>query len=125
MTQPGGPPPRRPALQGVFTDTRKPERDALFVALIGENHDGSAYAVAAAEAGAAAVLVPERSAAKVAAELAQSAALLAAHDTGRALALLAQAGHRARSARRRPWIKEGVAPDRIISIGDTRCATSG
>jgi UDP-N-acetylmuramyl pentapeptide synthase len=76
-------------LQGVFTDTHKPERGALFVALNGENHDGSAYAVA--EAGAAAVLVPERSAAKVAAELAPSAALLVAHDTGRALALLAQA----------------------------------
>jgi UDP-N-acetylmuramoyl-tripeptide--D-alanyl-D-alanine ligase len=78
-------------VQGVFTDTRKPERGALFVALVGENYDGSAYAAAAAEAGAAAVLVQERSAAKVAAELSPGAALLAARDTGRALALLAQA----------------------------------
>ncbi|GAC1338747.1 MAG: UDP-N-acetylmuramoyl-tripeptide--D-alanyl-D-alanine ligase [Myxococcales bacterium] len=80
--------------KGVFTDTRKPERGALFIALVGEHHDASAFAVQAARDGAAAVLVPERAASRVDGEIAAArggAAVLAANDTGRALALLGQA----------------------------------
>ena len=50
---------------GVFTDTRKPAAGALFVALSGENHDGAAFAEAAARAGAAGVLVPRAHAARI------------------------------------------------------------
>ena len=78
-------------LEGVFTDTRKPAKGALFVALVGEQFDGSLFAAAALNAGAAAALVPERSVASVAPSLPAGAPLLAAHDTGRALALLGQA----------------------------------
>jgi len=80
--------------QGAFTDSRNPVRGALFVALIGEHHDGSRFAADAARAGAAGVLVPHSSAARVRDELAAQGlapALLAAHDTGRALGGLAHA----------------------------------
>ena len=77
--------------EGVFTDSRHPQKGALFVALVGEQFDGSLFAVAAAQAGAAAILLPERSVASVASAIPRSTALLAAHDTGRALALLGQA----------------------------------
>jgi UDP-N-acetylmuramoyl-tripeptide--D-alanyl-D-alanine ligase len=80
--------------RGVFTDSRKPERGALFIALVGEHYDACAFAAQAARDGAAAVLVPEKGVSRVEGELAAasaSAAVLAANDTGRALALLGQA----------------------------------
>jgi len=73
---------------GVFTDTRKPAAGALFVALSGENHDGAAFAEAAARAGAAGVLVPRAQAARISGIFAQAnihAAVLSSADTGRAL----------------------------------------
>ena len=82
------------ALDGVFTDTRKPQKGALFVALVGEKHDASEFAAQAAKDGAAAVLVPRGAAQRVREELqaaGSSAALLAASDTGRALGGLAHA----------------------------------
>jgi UDP-N-acetylmuramoyl-tripeptide--D-alanyl-D-alanine ligase len=80
------------AVQGVFTDSRAPAPGALFVALVGDNHDGSDFAGQAARDGAAAVLVPSQAASRVRAQLAGSnAALLAALDTGRALGQLARA----------------------------------
>jgi UDP-N-acetylmuramoyl-tripeptide--D-alanyl-D-alanine ligase len=42
---------------GVFTDTRRPQAGALFVALKGENFDGHAFLMQARAAGAAAALV--------------------------------------------------------------------
>jgi len=45
------------AVQGVFTDTRKAQAGALFVALIGENFDGHAFVAEAARSGATAALV--------------------------------------------------------------------
>ena len=80
-------------LAGVFTDTRKPERGALFVALRGENFDGSDFAKQAVEGGAAGVLAPADSVEKVRAQIG-AAALLAAADTTRALGLLAGAWRR-------------------------------
>jgi UDP-N-acetylmuramoyl-tripeptide--D-alanyl-D-alanine ligase len=82
------------SFEGAFTDSRNPVRGALFVALIGERHDGSRFAADAARAGAAGVLVPEASAARVREELAAQGlapAVLAAADTGRALGGLAHA----------------------------------
>jgi UDP-N-acetylmuramoyl-tripeptide--D-alanyl-D-alanine ligase len=81
-------------LAGVFTDSRTPLPGALFVALVGERHDGSKFAAAAAKAGAAGVLVPSASVARVREELdAQGLrpAVLAAADSGRALGTLAHA----------------------------------
>jgi UDP-N-acetylmuramoyl-tripeptide--D-alanyl-D-alanine ligase len=81
-------------LEGAFTDSRKPVRGALFVALVGDNHDGSEFAAQSAKAGAAAVLVPNASAARVREELGalqSDAALLASADTGRSLGGLAHA----------------------------------
>jgi len=79
---------------GVFTDSRAPVAGALFVALVGDRHDGSQFAVAAAKAGAAGVLVPAGAAARVRDELRAAGlkpVLLAAADTGRALGGLAHA----------------------------------
>ncbi|HWE26028.1 MAG TPA: UDP-N-acetylmuramoyl-tripeptide--D-alanyl-D-alanine ligase [Myxococcales bacterium] len=79
---------------GVFTDSRTPVPGALFVALVGERFDGSQFAAAAAQAGAAGVLVPAAAAARIRDELAAKKlrpALLAAVDTGRALGGLAHA----------------------------------
>ncbi|MFL5379566.1 MAG: hypothetical protein ACJ787_16790, partial [Myxococcales bacterium] len=39
------------ALEGVFTDSRKPVKGALFVALVGEKHDASQFAAQAAKDG--------------------------------------------------------------------------
>jgi len=81
-------------LEGVFTDSRKPQKGALFVALVGEKHDASEFAAQAAKDGAAAVLVPRGAAQRVREEMQaakSSAALLAATDTGRALGALAHA----------------------------------
>ena len=80
--------------EGVVTDSRAPVRGALFVALVGERHDGSVFAAAAAQAGAAGVLVPSASATRVREELAAQGlrpAILAGPDTGRALGGLAHA----------------------------------
>jgi UDP-N-acetylmuramoyl-tripeptide--D-alanyl-D-alanine ligase len=79
-------------LAGVFTDSRAPVPGALFVALVGERFDGSQFAVPAAEAGAAGVLVASAAAARVREELAAKnlrPAVLVAVDTGRALGALA------------------------------------
>jgi len=81
-------------LTGVFTDSRAPVPGALFVALVGERHDGSQFAVASAQAGAAGVLVPAAATARVRDELTAQRlrpALLAAVDTRRALGDLAHA----------------------------------
>ena len=80
--------------EGAFTDSRTPVRGALFVALVGERHDGSLFAAAAAQAGAGGVLVPSSAAARVRDELAAQGlrpVLLAAQDTGRALGRIAHA----------------------------------
>jgi len=80
--------------EGAFTDSRAPVRGALFVALVGERHDGSQFAAGAAQAGAAGVLVPAAAVPRVKEELAAAGArpaLLAAPDTGRALGRLAHA----------------------------------
>ena len=85
--------PEQP-FEGAFTDSRNPVRGALFVALVGERHDGSRFAADAARAGAAGVLVPAAAAARVREELAAQGlapAVLAAADTGRALGGLAHA----------------------------------
>jgi UDP-N-acetylmuramoyl-tripeptide--D-alanyl-D-alanine ligase len=85
--------PEQP-FEGAFTDSRNPVRGALFVALVGERHDGSRFAADAARAGAAGVLVPAAAAARVREELAAQGlapAVLAAVDTGRALGGLAHA----------------------------------
>lgn len=47
-------------VRGVFTDTRKPEAGALFVALRGPRFDAHEFLATAAEAGAAAALVERR-----------------------------------------------------------------
>jgi UDP-N-acetylmuramoyl-tripeptide--D-alanyl-D-alanine ligase len=44
-------------VRGVFTDTRKPEAGALFIALVGEHFDAHEFVGAAKHAGAAAALV--------------------------------------------------------------------
>jgi UDP-N-acetylmuramoyl-tripeptide--D-alanyl-D-alanine ligase len=80
--------------EGAFTDSRTPVPGALFVALVGERHDGSLFAAAAAQAGAGGVLVPSSAAARVRDELAAQGlrpVLLAAQDTGRALGRIAHA----------------------------------
>ncbi len=76
--------------EGAFTDSRKPVPGALFVALRGENFDGSDFVAQAIEGGARGVLVPADAVARVEGKL-QGAALLAARDTGRALGGLAAA----------------------------------
>lgn len=73
--------------EGVFTDTRAPLAKGLFVALRGENFDGSNFAVQAVQGGAAGVLLPHDALAKAP----PGVAVLTAVDTGRALGLLAAA----------------------------------
>jgi UDP-N-acetylmuramoyl-tripeptide--D-alanyl-D-alanine ligase len=65
---------------GVFTDTRKPIRGGLFVALQGDNFDGSDFVAQAIEGGASGALVAEGSSVP-----GFTGALLIARDTGRAL----------------------------------------
>jgi UDP-N-acetylmuramoyl-tripeptide--D-alanyl-D-alanine ligase len=81
---PGGP------FEGVFTDTRAPLARGLFVALRGENFDGSNFLAQAVAGGAAGVLVPEDAVAKAP----PGVAVLSAPDTGRALGGLAAAWRR-------------------------------
>ena len=76
--------------EGAFTDSRKPVRGGLFVALRGENFDGSDFVGQAVQGGAAGALVPADALAR-AKEQAKGAALLTAKDTGRALGGLAAA----------------------------------
>jgi UDP-N-acetylmuramoyl-tripeptide--D-alanyl-D-alanine ligase len=90
---PGGP------FEGVFTDSRHPLPKALFIALRGERFDGSQFAAAAVEGGAAGVLVPTDTTEKVRGQIG-SAALLTAPDTGRALGALAAAWRRRLAALR-------------------------
>ncbi|MGZ6123422.1 MAG: UDP-N-acetylmuramoyl-tripeptide--D-alanyl-D-alanine ligase [Myxococcales bacterium] len=78
---------------GAFTDSRKPVPGALFVALRGENFDGSEFVAQAVQGGAAGALVPVDALAKVK-EQAKKAAILTAVDTGRALGALAAAWRR-------------------------------
>ena len=82
------------AFQGVFTDSRKSQIGALFVALSGERHDGAAFAVQAARDGAGGVLVQAQGAAAVVEGLARAGlypAVLVTGDTGRALLGLGRA----------------------------------
>jgi UDP-N-acetylmuramoyl-tripeptide--D-alanyl-D-alanine ligase len=72
---------------GVFTDTRKPIANGLFVALKGENFDGSDFVEQAMKGGATGVLVSPEAVAKVP----DGVVVLAATDTGRALAGIAAA----------------------------------
>jgi UDP-N-acetylmuramoyl-tripeptide--D-alanyl-D-alanine ligase len=81
-------------LTGVFTDSRKPQAGALFVALSGERYDGAAFALQAARDGAAAVLVPPPGSSHLAAQLESAGlgtAVLVASDTGRGLLGLGRA----------------------------------
>src|SRR3989449_5761717 len=87
IAAPGGP------FEGAFTDSRKAVPRALFVALRGDNFDGSDFVAQAVRGGAAGVLVPADALAKVRAE-AKGAAVLTAPDTGRALGGLAAAWRR-------------------------------
>lgn len=79
--------------EGAFTDSRKPVARGLFVALRGENFDGSDFVGQAVQGGAAGALVPVDALAKAQAQ-AKNAALLTAVDTGRALGALAAAWRR-------------------------------
>jgi UDP-N-acetylmuramoyl-tripeptide--D-alanyl-D-alanine ligase len=79
--------------EGAFTDSRKPVRGGLFVALRGENFDGSDFVGQAVQGGAAGALVPADALAKARAQ-AKDAALFTAVDTGRALGGLAAAWRR-------------------------------
>jgi len=88
IAAPGGP------FEGAFTDSRKAVPRGLFVALRGDNFDGSDFVAQAVQGGAAGVLVPADALAKVRAQ-AKGAAVLTAPDTGRALGGLA-AGWRRR-----------------------------
>src|SRR5262249_57780777 len=81
VAQPGGP------FEGVFTDTRKPVPQGLFVALKGENFDGADFLPQAVQGGANGVLVTPQ-AASIAP---RGVAVLTAADTGRALGGLAAA----------------------------------
>lgn len=84
---PGGP------FEGAFTDSRKPVRGGLFVALRGENFDGSDFVGQAVQGGAAGALVRVDALVKAKAQ-AKQAALLTAVDTSRALGALAAAWRR-------------------------------
>src|SRR5713226_7276156 len=76
--------------EGVFTDTRHPLKNGLFVALKGDNFDASEFVRAAVEGGAAGALVSADALEKARPQIG-SAALLVAKDTGRALGRLAAA----------------------------------
>jgi UDP-N-acetylmuramoyl-tripeptide--D-alanyl-D-alanine ligase len=76
--------------EGAFTDSRKPVPGALFVALRGENFDGTDFVAQAVQGGARGVLVAEDALEKARPQ-AKGAALLAARDTGRSLGLLGAA----------------------------------
>ncbi|HEX4384034.1 MAG TPA: UDP-N-acetylmuramoyl-tripeptide--D-alanyl-D-alanine ligase [Myxococcales bacterium] len=82
IVQGGGP------FTGAFTDTRAVLQGGLFVALKGENFDGTNFVAQAIAGGAAGVLVPEGSDVSA---LGRGVAVLAARDTGRALGELAAA----------------------------------
>src|SRR2546422_5592556 len=82
IAAPGGP------FEGVFTDTRKPLSKGLFVALRGENFDGSDFVAQAAQGGAAGILVSAEALEKVRPR-AKGVAILTALDSGRALGALA------------------------------------
>jgi len=84
IAAPGGP------FEGAFTDSRKPVPQGLFVALRGENFDGSDFVGQAVQVGAAGVLVPADALVKVR-QQAQGVAILTVPDTGRALGALASA----------------------------------
>src|SRR5438477_4867825 len=73
--------------EGVFTDSRAPVPRGLFVALRGENFDGSDFVDQAVQGGAAGVLLPSDAVGKAP----RGVAVLAAADTGRALGSLAAA----------------------------------
>jgi UDP-N-acetylmuramoyl-tripeptide--D-alanyl-D-alanine ligase len=81
---PGGP------FEGVFTDTRKPIANGLFVALKGENFDGSDFVAQAVQGGARGVLLTREALSKVP----PGVAALTVPDTGRALGGLAAAWRR-------------------------------
>jgi UDP-N-acetylmuramoyl-tripeptide--D-alanyl-D-alanine ligase len=79
--------------EGVFTDTRTPQKGGLFVALKGQNFDGSDFVEAAVKAGAAGALVSKPALEKARAKVG-GAALLVALDAGRALGRLGAAWRR-------------------------------
>jgi UDP-N-acetylmuramoyl-tripeptide--D-alanyl-D-alanine ligase len=81
VVRPGGP------FTAVFTDSRKPVKGGLFLALRGDNFDGTDFVAQAVDGGAAGALVPEDSVSKVLV----GTALLAARDTTRALGGIAAA----------------------------------
>jgi UDP-N-acetylmuramoyl-tripeptide--D-alanyl-D-alanine ligase len=80
VVQTGGP------FTGAFTDTRNVLKGGLFIALRGDNFDGTAFVSQAIAGGASGVLIPEGADVK-----APGVAVLAARDTGRALGGLAAA----------------------------------
>ena len=75
---------------GVFTDTRAPVKGGLFVALRGENFDGSDFCAQAVQGGATGVLIPSDAVAKAP----PGVAVISAVDTGRALGSLSAAWRR-------------------------------
>ncbi|HWH13253.1 MAG TPA: Mur ligase family protein, partial [Miltoncostaeaceae bacterium] len=79
-------------VEGAFADSRVPLPHALFVGLPGEVHDGGDHAPAALRAGAAAALVGEDAAARIAGDLPPGATVIAADDP---LAVLQAAGREA------------------------------
>ena len=79
--------------EGVFTDTRHPLKNGLFVALKGDNFDASEFVRAAVEGGAAGALISADALEKARPQIG-SAALLVARDSGRALGRLGAAWRR-------------------------------
>jgi UDP-N-acetylmuramoyl-tripeptide--D-alanyl-D-alanine ligase len=79
--------------EGVFTDTRHPLKNGLFVALKGDNYDASEFVRAAVEGGAAGVLISADALEKARSQIG-SAALLVGKDSGRALGRLGAAWRR-------------------------------
>ncbi|HYS07296.1 MAG TPA: UDP-N-acetylmuramoyl-tripeptide--D-alanyl-D-alanine ligase [Myxococcales bacterium] len=74
--------------EGVFTDSRKPLPKGLFLALRGDQFDGSDFVAQAVQGGASGVLVPADALEKVRPH-AKGVAILTAADSGRALGALA------------------------------------
>lgn len=80
-------------VQGVFTDTRAPIAGALFVAIVGQNFDGNAFALKSLQSGAAAALVSNASSLP-SAEMPDCRGAILVPDTREAYLRLAEAHRR-------------------------------
>ena len=101
-------------LAGVSTDSRAVRPGELFVALRGEKFDGHAFLGAAAQAGAAMVIIDRPEACTPAPDaLPAGVAVLRVEDTGRALLQLAAAYRR--------WLEPGT---KVVAIGGSNGKTT-